>query len=70
MYWVFPLFLSLNLQAYTYLHLGKDSSLILYYLGKSVRSGVPCLTSYIITWLHLFYLEKIELFMLVHMHAG
>ena len=37
------------------------------HVGKSVRSGVSHLTSYIIAWLHLFYLEKLELFMLFHM---
>ena len=39
---------------------------IISHLGKSVRSGIPCLTSYIITQLHPFSLEKLELFMLFH----
>ena len=34
--------------------------------GKSVRSGVPHLSSDIITWLYPFSLEKIELFVLFH----
>ena len=35
-------------------------------LGKSVRSAVPHLTSHIITQLHPFSLENLELFMLFH----
>ena len=36
------------------------------YLGKSVRSGLLCVSSYIITQLHPFSLENLELFMLFH----
>ena len=35
-------------------------------IGKSVRSGSPHITSYIITWLHLLNLDKVELFVLFH----
>ena len=33
---------------------------------NTFRSDVPCLTFHVITWFPLFYLEKLELFMLVH----
>ena len=36
------------------------------FLVKSVISGISHLTSYIITQLYLFYLENLELCMLVH----
>ena len=37
------------------------------HVGKSIRSGGPHLTSYIIMQLHLFNLETVELFVLFHM---
>ena len=46
------------------IHMKQKNTII--YSGKSVRSGIPHLTSYIITQLHLFSLEKLELFMLLH----
>ena len=33
---------------------------------NNFRSDVPHLTFHVITWLHLFYLENLELFVLVH----
>ena len=35
--------------------------------GKNVIACIPHLISYIITWLHPFNVEKIELFVIFHM---
>ena len=37
------------------------------HFGKSIRSVIPHLTSFIITQLHLFSFKKLQLFVLFHM---
>ena len=46
------------------IHMRQKNTFVCF--GKSVRLGSPHLTSYIITHLHPFSLERLELFMLFH----
>ena len=59
------MFEELKLHIFLYIiHMTQKNTFV--HFGKSVRSDVPHLTSYIITQLHPVSLEKLELFMLFH----
>ena len=59
------MFGGLELPIFLYIIHMKQENIFVHF-GKSVRPGISHLTSYIITQLHLFSLEKLELFMLFH----